>query len=541
MSTRINKANLRNNVYPRNVRINGVNNETFRIFDVVADGRCLFGTIWLLAKEPSEINRLLHEDTDTYKEIEDFNDNDLNNFIETIFGTMTHCDKIKMMESFFLASEPENSQISRVIGPYEGVNPNIERYCNTDSRENTKKVEQWYQDLSKSGVVGKFDEYLLSLHTNQTPFEDFEESYRYSDIELLANFLSDNFNVNINLINTTGKTPYEGEYNVYMRYIGKPNSLKRDIYIYYKAAGHFQPMIPNSILKRDIRPPVAQQTSANVSSSKRKTQAPDENNPIESLKKSFPSLGTDIITQVYEANRKDFAEAYHHLAVMVVPEANPYAVKLKQLTDMGFPEVDATNALDLVNGDFNFALETLTNKTGREPKAPRNASSQTILPATSSKGMLDTENFIFKSPLKIKYAINSDWNNLKDLPSTGSGYNPFSKGYSTTSRITGDGDSVYSKTNYNLKNKSLFQGYALESGVEVCNGAGVSQPPENWGNATDNWYFRVNLVGSRTGGRTRKRHPKRARVRSQKKRKMRILKRQTKRPRRLSQTKRQKQ
>ena len=485
MSTRINKANLRNNVYPRNVRINGVNNETFRIFDVVADGRCLFGTIWLLAKEPSEINRLLHEDTDTYKEIEDFNDNDLNNFIETIFGTMTHCDKIKMMESFFLASEPENSQISTVIGPYEGVNPNIERYCNTDSRENTKKVEQWYQDLSKSGVVGKFDEYLLSLHTNQTPFEDFEESYRYSDIELLANFLSDNFNVNINLINTTGKTPYEGEYNVYMRYIGKPNSLKRDIYIYYKAAGHFQPMIPNSILKRDIRPPVAQQTSAKVSSLKPKP--PTEKPPIETLKESFPTLGTDIITQVYEANNQNFTDAYHYLAEM---------------------------------------------EEGPESKAP----------STSSQEMLNTENFIFKIPLKIKYALDSNWENLNYLPSTGSKFNIFSDKQSQTKRIAGGVDSVDSKTKYNLQNHPRFKNYVLENSIKVCDGNGVIQRPENWVNATKNWYFRVNfIIKNRIGGRTRKRHPKIGRMRSHKRIKMRIRGRRTKRPRRLSETKRQKQ
>ena len=496
-NTRIDKANLRNKVYPRNVSINGVENETFRIFEVVADGRCLFGTIWLLIQKPSEINRLLR-DTDTYKEIEDFNDNGLNNFIETIFGTMTHCDKIKMMESFFITSEPENSQISTVIGPYQGVNPNIERYCNTDSPENTKMVEKWYQELSKSGVVGKFDEYLLSLHTNQKPFEDFEESYRYSDIELFANFLSDIFNVNINLIKTSGKTSYEGKYNIYMTYTGKPNPRKRNIYIYYKLAGHFQPMIPNSILQSDNRTPIAQNPAA-VSAS---------------------------------------TSTYHHLAEMEEPQSNQYApAKKSSDTGQSYGNRDASENYNKSVGSFDS--EDYSTYFNLDENSGIQSNEETLRTEvanclTEKKSL--NEYFTFPKRLKIKY-VSPGKKAPTDLPSTGT-WESFRGKTSTTDRIQPWGedkpDSVYSKMNEKFTNPDIQT-------VEIFNGDGNIQTPETYKNATENWYFLVTLGAEPVfkGGRTRKRHPKGGLMRSHKKRKMRTRGRRTKR-RRFSQTKHQK-
>ena len=78
--------------------------------------------------------------------------------------------------------------------------------------------------------------------------------------------------------------------------------------------------------------------------------------------------------------------------------------------------------------------------------------------------------------------------------------------------------------------------------VEIFNGDGHKQTPENVKSTNEDWYFLVTLGKEPTkGGRTRKRHPKIGRMRSHKRIKMRIRGRRTKRPRRLSETKRQKQ
>jgi hypothetical protein len=541
------KANLRNNDYPTNVPIIGVK-DIFRIFEVVADGRCLFGTMWLLIKEPSEINQLLREKVD-YKEIEDFNDNGgLNQWIKNLFASLTKCQKIKMMAQYFLSHgrEHETEQISDVIGLYDTDNPLIEKHCNIDSPENIKMVNTWYENLSESGVVGKFDEYLLSLHTNQTPYEDFEDSYRYSDIELFGNVLSDIFFKNINLVQST-EGIYQGNYKVYMKYTGKPDKMKEDIYIYYKANNHFQPMIPNSILEISNRGrPSSSPSSAAVSSI----------NTYDDLKSKFPQFDASIISQVFEAHNKDIASTNNILQEMIENTGQPYAQELQKLIEFGYLAVDAGNALKLTNGNVEQAVEILLQTTEEEkPNSRRDTQrSSTYDNLSENEGPhndLDRvqgeknaciadkkfliEYFTFPKKLKIKYV---GPNNIStDLPSTGF-FGSMKGSTSTTDRIKGkesETDNVYTKVSTKFKNP-ITQ-------VEIRNGQNIIVNPSEYVNATEDWYFLVTLGGDLVarGGRTRKRHPQRGRMRSQKKRKMRILKRRTKRPRRFSQTKRQKQ
>ena len=481
LNRRTAKANLRNHHYPTNVPIIGVQNDKFRIFEVVADGRCLFGTMWLLIQEPSVINRLLSEKND-YKEIEDFNDNGgLNQFIKSLFASLTKCQKIKMMAQYFLNHEFETSQISNVIGLYDTDNPLIIKHCSSDSQENTKMVNTWYERLGTSGVVKKFDDYLLSLHTNQTPYEDYEESYRYSDIELFGNVLSDIYLKNINLVKST-EGIYKGDYKVFMKYTGIPNRIKEDIYIYYKADNHFQPMIPNSIL--DISNRGGPSSSAAVSSSK----------TFDELNTKFSQFDASTISQVFEANNQDIVRTNN---------------RLQEMTDgSGHDESSGVQS-------------------NEKPLRAEEAN------CPAEKKFL-SDYFTFPKKLKIKY-VSPNNDVPTDLPSTGIFG---SIKVSTTNRIKAEErntDNVYSKVS------KIFTNPRIEK-VEIFDSADRIQTPETFKNAKEEWYFLVTLeIDPVKGGRTRKRHPKRARVRSQKKRKMRILKRRTKRPRRFSQTKRQKQ
>lgn len=459
---------------PKTITIAGVN-DTFSLMEVVSDGRCFFGSFWLLSLTPEEI-RMYMTDPDGYEAMDNFVDNALSGFIKNeIFAKASKCQKMTMMRTHYFDNDSISGPMAEIFGEDIGGSFLMDHICKAQEAdldtETLSIIDNAYKELTRRGLIKEFDKYLMSYYQSKNEF------YTDADPFLLGNFMSDLFGVNVNIVRNQG-----GNSSIFLidpayRFTGNNDPVgKEEIYIYYRHA-HFQPMIPNSILERDIRPPVAQ-TSANVSSLKRKT-------PIETLKESFPTLDEDIITQVYEANNQDFTEAYHGLAEM---------------------------------------------EEGPKSKAPRNNRE------TSSQVSIDPDNFIFKIPLKIKYALNNKFQDLKDLPSTGSRFNIFSKGYSSTNRITGDVDSVYSKTQYNLDNNALFKGkgYVLESSVEVCNDVGVSQPPENWENATPDWYFRVNLKGNIKGGRTRKR----GRVRSHKKRKTHTRGRRTK-QRRFSQTKHQ--
>ena len=526
---------------PKNIKIEGIPSETFSLIEVVADGRCFFGSFWLLSLTPAEIRRYM-TDPEGYEAMDNFVDNELSRLIKNeIFAQVSKCQKMTMMRTHYVDDKAISVAMAKIFKA-DGYSFLMDDICKAQEAnldpENLQLINAAYDKLTRQGFVRDFDKYLMSYYQSNN------ETYTDADPFLLGNFMSDLFEVNVNIVKNPPGNP--SIYYVDSTFTGiNGREGKEDIYIYFRS-GHFQPMIPNSILKR-VPPATMPQAVANVSSSKRKTQTPDEKTPIQTLMEAFPNLGENIITQVYEGNSKNFTNAYHALAEMEEEPPYPYASQLEQLKTFGFQENAAREALNLFNGDSNAAVEHLIDNNPQESKAPRN-NSPTLLPtpppSISSQGMFDTKNFIFKIPLKIKYALNNDWTHLKDLPSTGSGLNPFSKKYSTTNRIAGDADSVYSKTDYNLKNNASFKGkgFVLERGVEVCDGNGVSQPPENWKNATPDWYFRVNLIGNRVGGRTRKRpQKKRGPMRSQKKRKMRTRRCQTKRPRRrFSQTKHRK-
>lgn len=566
---RIRKANLRNTVYPKNVDIDGVKNESFRIFEVVADGRCLFGTIWLLTRPPAEINQLLSDTATNYKGIEDFNDNGgLNDWIKGLFSRMTNCQKIKMMESYFLEFDNESAEVAKVLGDYDGENHMIELYCSTDSVDNTEVVDGWYQKLTRSGVVGKFDQYLLSLYTNQTASRGFEASYRYADIELLGDFLSDTFRVNINLVQTPGKTPYEGGYRVNTRYIGKPDKLKRDIYIYYKSRGHFQPMIPTSILDPSNRGQPGSvavsslTTTPKASAPKSKTVASSGDSVFARLKDEFPDVDDDVINTMLEVTNNNYEEANDHLIQMEMDNSKNKE-NLKKLLDMGYEEEKSKNALELASNDLNFAITILqdgsNSGTPRESFDSQNSAVYNDFdePAEGPHSedlhndferLVDErdacladkkflyEYFTFPKRLKIKYVVSTSQDKtLKDLPSTGR-WGKLTGKTSTTDRIQpleeDKPDSVYYKLNEKFTNPNIQK-------VEIFNGDGRLQTPETYKNATENWYFLVTLGAEPVfkGGRTRKRHPQRGGMRSHKKRKMRTRGRRTK---RLSLTKRRK-
>jgi len=520
---------------PKDIKIEGVSSETFSLMEIVSNGMCFFGSFWLLSLTPEEI-RMYMTDPEGYEAMDNFVDNELSRLIKNeIFAQVSKCQKMTMMRTHYVDDAAISVAMAKIFKD-DGYSFLMDDICkaqeaNLDSGS-LQLINAAYHELTLQGFVREFDKYLMSYYQSNN------ETYTDADPFLLGNFMSDLFGVNVNIVKNPPGNP--SIYYVDSTFTGINGAEgKENIYIYFRH-GHFQPMIPNSILRRAPPTPI-RQTLPNVSSSKRKTQTPDEKTPIQTLMEAFPSLGEDIITQVYEGNSENFTNAYHALAEM--EEETPYASQLEQLKTFGFPENNAREALNLFNGDFNAAVEHLIDNNRQESKAPRNNSkqtlSQTASPSTSSQRMFDTENFIFKIPLKIKYALNNDWTHLKDLPSTGSRFNLFSKGFSSTNRIAGDVDSVYSKTDYNLKNNDLFKGFVFEPGVEVCNGAGISQPPENWENATSDWYFRINLIGNRLGGSTRKRpQKKRGPMRSQKKRKMRTRGGRTKRPRRrFSQTK----
>jgi hypothetical protein len=323
--------------------------------------------------------------------------------------------------------------------------------------------------------------------------------------------------------------------------------MKEDIYIYYKANNHFQPMIPNSILEISNRGrPSSSPSSAAVSSI----------NTYDDLKSKFPQFDASIISQVFEAHNKDIASTNNILQEMAENTGQPYAQELQKLIELGYLAVDAGNALKLTNGNVEQAVEILLQTTEEEkPNSRRDTQrSSTYDNLSENEGPhndLDRvesekdaciadkkfliEYFTFPKKLKIKYV---GPNNIStDLPSTGF-FGSMKGSTSTTDRIKGkesETDNVYTKVSTKFKNH-ITQ-------VEIRNGQNIIVNPSEYVNATEDWYFLVTLGGDPVarGGRTRKRHPQRGRMRSQKKRKMRILKRRTKRSRRFSQTKRQKQ
>ena len=66
---------------PKNITIRDVPNETFSLIEVVSDGRCFFGSFWLLSLTSAEI-RMYMTDLEGYEAMDNFVDNELSNFIK---------------------------------------------------------------------------------------------------------------------------------------------------------------------------------------------------------------------------------------------------------------------------------------------------------------------------------------------------------------------------------------------------------------------------------------------------------------------------
>ena len=229
------------------------------------------------------------------------------------------------------------------------------------------------------------------------------------------------------------------------------------------------------------------------------------------LENKYPQFDADIIRQVFDSNNRNIASTDNVLKNMASDGDVGLATDLVfDTTDNSF--VQSSRPLSIV-----------------EPP------SQEVATCLAEKKSL-FEYFTFPKKLKIKYKFPGN-DNPTDLPSTGF-FGSMKGSTSTTDRIKGkesETDNVYTKVSKKFTNP-ITQ-------VEISNGQNIVNPSD-YVNATENWYFLVTLQGAPVpvtgGGRTRKRRHKIRRVRSHKKRKTRILKHRTKRPRRFSQTKRQK-
>jgi len=521
--------NDRNNIrrgLPRNISIENVSG-TFSLIEVVADGRCFFGSFWLLSLTPQEI-RTYMTDPEGYEAMDNFVDNELSNFIKNeIFAKASKCQKMTMMRTHYV----DNAVISEAMAGIfkvdrKGDSALMDQICSSNGANLgpplVKEINVAYEQLTRKGFVREFDKYLMSYYQNNNGTDIYTEA----DPFLLGNFMSDLFKVNMNIV----KNPPENLsiFAIDSTFTGTNGPEgKEDIYIYFRS-GHFQPMIRNSIFLDRDKPIPMRQTLPNVSSSKRKTQAPDENTPIESLKNSFQTLDENTITQVYDVNNKNYTNADHQLAVMEEPEANPYAHK-----------VDAKKSLDTGQSHGNrdarsFDSEDSSTYFNFDENSGIQSNEETLRTEvanclTEKKSLSDY--FTFPKRLKIKY-VSPGKKAPTDLPSTGT-WGSFRGKTSTTDRIQPWGedkpDSVYSKMNEKFTNPDIQT-------VEIFNGDGNIQTPEAYKNATENWYFLVTLGSdpSPKGGRTRKKGHKGGRMRSHKKIKMRIRGRQSQTKRRKS-------
>jgi hypothetical protein len=527
--------NKRRRELPKNITIRNVPDETFSLMEVVADGRCFFGSFWLLSLTPQKI-RMYMTDPEGYEAMDNFVDNALSNFIKNdIFVNASKCQKMTMMRVHYTAYPEENPGVAKSLDDIlnydeQGDSYVLDTLCEHETNPNaegfTEEIEKSYEKLTQKGVVQEFDKYLLSYYQNNDA-----STYTDADPFLLGNFMSDLFNVNVNIVKTRHDNPLVFYIDATFTGNNDPGG-KEEIYIYFRHS-HFQPMIPNSILHGDNRTPIAKKPAA-VSASTSKPQI--EKNPMEQLIESFPTLDEDTITQVYDVNNKNYTNAYHQLAVMEEPGATPYAHK-----------VDAKKSLDTGQSHGNRDARSFDNNVSSEyfnldesPGIQLNNETLRMEVAnclTEKKSL--NEYFTFPKRLKIKYVVSTSSNKVPtDLPSTGT-WGSFRGKTSTTDRIQPWGedkpDSVYSKMNEKFTNPDIQT-------VEIFNGDGNIQTPETYKNATENWYFLVTLGAEPVfkGGRTRKRQHKRGPMRSHKKRKTNTRCYRTKRQRRLSQTKHRK-
>ena len=466
---------------PKNITIQNVPNEKFSLIEVVSDGRCFFGSFWLLSLTPEEI-RMYMADPEGYEAMDGFVDNELSNFIKNeIFAKASKCQKMTMMRTHYVDVPTISQAMAKIFGEVNGDSFLMDEICKATEanldEELIRIINVAYEQLINRGLIKEFDKYLMSYYQNNND----TDMYTDADPFLLGNFMSDLFNVNVNIV----KNPPENLsiFAIDSTFIGtnSPDG-KEDIYIYYRY-GHFQPMIPNN------RPPVAQQTSTKVSST------PEESSAVASTKSN-----------------------------------------LERLIEMGFSKEKAEVALGYASDNFDFAFEFLNNDENHNDSSNRGTS------RVSSYDELDRVNgekdvclaekkslfeyFTFPKKLKIKYVSASN-NSPTDLPSTGF-FGSIKGAASTTDRIRGEeSDNVYSKVAKKFTN-------TIQK-VEISNGRSIENPSTNYMKATEDWYFLVTLEGNPVpvtrGGRTQKRQQKRGgrRKSSQKKRKTHFRRRLTKR------------
>jgi hypothetical protein len=485
------RVSNRNNpdVYPFNVNVDGVGN--FRITEVIADGRCLFGSIWLLSQNDETIRRIMSDPF--YTELEEFIGNDrndinaknvskLNNYIrETIsLSGLEICNNLKLMSLYYADKKTDESNKFRdaywiITDDFDVVS---ELYCvnNESETEHQKELLSIANKLYQSGVAQSFNNMLKTYYT--PILESNISKYAEADLSFFGNTLSDKLGLEIHLVKSQPnyKPPYVVDSNSIFR--GSNTGAKKKIYLYFKQddqSGHFQAMIPTSILANSS-------TKSN----------------------------------------------------------------LNTLIEMGFSKEKAEEALNHASDDFTFALEIL-----REASANRGTSRVSSFDSADSLNYNDSntnneldrvqgeknaclaekktlfEYFTFPKKLKIKY-VSPNNRNPTDLPSTGT-WGSFTGKTSTTDRIKGGekSDNVYSKVAAKFTN--------LIQKVEISNGLSIVNQSTDYMKATEDWYFLVTLEGNPVpvtkGGRTQKRQQKRGgrRRSSQKKRKTHTRRRLTKR------------
>jgi hypothetical protein len=488
------RVNNRNNpeVYPFKVVVNGVGN--FRITEVIADGRCLFGSIWLLSQNDATIHRLMTDPF--YTELEEFIGNDrnvseLNNYIreKISLSGLEICKNLKLMSLYYADKETDESNKFReaygeIIDNFDMVS---DLYCvnNENETEHQKELLSIVEELRKTGVVESFNNMLKTYYT--PIFKSNISKYAEADLSFFGNTLSDKLGLEIHLVTSKPnyKPPYVVDSNSIFR--GSNTGAKRKIYLYFKQdgqSGHFQAMIPTSIL---------------------------ENSPT--------------VSSTQEESSED---------------------ALQKLIEMGFPKEKAQAALNYASDDFDFALDILNNDNatrGTSRVSSFDSADSLNYKDSSTNNELDRvqgeknaclaekktlfEYFTFPKKLKIKY-VSPNNRNPTDLPSTGT-WGSFTGKTSTTDRIKGGekSDNVYSKVAAKFTN--------LIQKVEISNGLSIVNPSTNYMKATEDWYFLVTLEGNPVpvtrGGRTQKRQQKRGgrRRSSQKKRKTHTRRRLTKR------------
>lgn len=301
------------------------------------------------------------------------------------------------------------------------------------------------------------------------------ESYAEADLNLLGDILSDQLDVIINVVETLTDN-YTPPYHISTTIKGKNSERKKNIYLFFKKSDR------NSGHFQAMVPLSILPNSSGKDS-------------VSSLAAAPLSLSSDTSTQL------------NALVAVVKPRED----------------------LNIQSPTEYFAQH---GPPPVPPPVPTTPAFKELFDECVEQKKELSEYFTFPNKLKIRYV--SPNNSIPtDLPSTGFfGSNKAS----TTDRIRGEEpntDNVYSKVSKIFTNPDIKK-------VEVYNVNRRIQTPETYKSAKEDWYFLVTLGKEPTkGGRTRKRHPKGGRMRSQKKRKMRTRGRRTKR-RRFSQTKRQK-